>query len=289
MKQIVIADIVIDGGTQVRQAINESVVADYAERMSEGVKFPNVVLFHDGNRYYCADGFHRIMASQRVGFKDIAADVRAGTMTDALWFALGANKENGQRLSASDKKHAILLALKTWPDRSQQQIADQIGCTREWIGQVKRNTVEVTSTLPTRVTGKDGKSYPASRPETQIAKSERRAEVGRLADKGYTSPQIAKHIGITEESFAHYKSRNKVDVPADRIVTRSPRIDSNRVLDSIVETIEHAADDQKLVNVENLNMDRLPAWIRSLKASRSAINRLVQKLETAQLKGTHVA
>ena len=38
--------------------------------------------------------------------------------SDALWFALGANKTQGQRLSPADKKHAILLALKAWPDKS---------------------------------------------------------------------------------------------------------------------------------------------------------------------------
>lgn len=129
MKSIRLADIVVDAGTQVRVAISEDVVSDYAEQMGNGIEFPAVVLFHDGNHYYLGDGFHRVMAARRAGWIDIGAEVRQGTQQDALWFALGANRENGQRLTAADKRHAIALALAAWPDRSMHQIADQIGCT----------------------------------------------------------------------------------------------------------------------------------------------------------------
>jgi hypothetical protein len=82
---------------------------------------------------------------------------------DALWFALGANRENGQRMTSADKKHAILMALTTWPEKSQRAIAEQIGCSDVYISQVKKTHVQSTSHLPDRVLGKDGKSYPATR------------------------------------------------------------------------------------------------------------------------------
>src|SRR5688500_13986666 len=87
-----------DAGTQVRAAINEDVVAEYADLMAGGVAFPPVVIFHDGSAAYLADGFHRVLAARRIGAASIVADVRAGTTTDALWYALGANNTNGQRL-----------------------------------------------------------------------------------------------------------------------------------------------------------------------------------------------
>lgn len=158
-----IASVAFDAGTQVRAAINEDVVADYAERMSDGVEFPPVVLFHDGNGYYMADGFHRGLARKRIGFLDVVAVVHPGTKTDALWYALGANRTNGAQMTPADKKHAILLALQAWPDKSQNQIADQIGCSQQHVQQV-RAQVTTTCNLPPRVTGKDGKSYPATRP-----------------------------------------------------------------------------------------------------------------------------
>jgi hypothetical protein len=43
------------------------------------------------------------------------------------------------------------------------QIAEQVGCSRKYVQDVKGAQEATTSHLPTRVTGKDGKSYPASR------------------------------------------------------------------------------------------------------------------------------
>ena len=170
MPKINLDSIAFDAGTQIREAINEQVVGEYAERMSEGVAFPAVVLFADGCCrtdgsviYYLADGFHRMQAAQRNGFVDIDADVRAGTKEDALWFALGANKANGHRMTAGDKRHAIVLAVSTFPSRSARQIAEQVGVNYDYVNDIRRQ-VSDTLHLPDRVTGKDGKSYPASRP-----------------------------------------------------------------------------------------------------------------------------
>jgi hypothetical protein len=58
--------------------------------------------------------------------------------------------------------NAIVLALQAWPERSANMIAEQIGCNRRYVDQVKEQ-VGSTTNLPDRVTGKDGKSYPASR------------------------------------------------------------------------------------------------------------------------------
>ena len=81
----------------------------------------------------------------------------------ALWFALGANRANGHRLTAADKKHAILLALKAWPERSANLVAEQIGCAQQYVSRLKAEQVTTRGNVPDRVTGKDGKSYPANK------------------------------------------------------------------------------------------------------------------------------
>jgi hypothetical protein len=109
-----------------------------------------------------ADGFHRFLAAGRIGSEEITCDVRTGTKTDALWFALGANRQNGTRLNIDDKRHAILVALQTWPDYSTTRIAEQIGCDQSTAMRVKQEVMQAHN-LPSRVIGKDGKSYPAVR------------------------------------------------------------------------------------------------------------------------------
>ena len=54
-----------DGGTQPREAINDAVVSEYAERIAEGDSFPPVTVYYDGSDYWLADGFHRVAASMR--------------------------------------------------------------------------------------------------------------------------------------------------------------------------------------------------------------------------------
>ncbi len=75
-----------------------------------------------------------------------------------------ANTANAFQLTKADKRHAILLALQTWPDKGPSVIAAQLGCTDRWAREVRS---EVSSDLPDRTTGKDGKSYLARRPSSK--------------------------------------------------------------------------------------------------------------------------
>lgn len=85
-------DIVLDGGTQVRAAIDDEVVSSYVELIRDGYSFPPVVVYTDRTGRYMSDGFHRHHAYRLAGRTRIDAEVRSGTLKDALWYALGANR-----------------------------------------------------------------------------------------------------------------------------------------------------------------------------------------------------
>ena len=158
-----IGQIITDARTQVRAAIDEAIVEEYAEHLRAGGSLPPVTAFRDeASRTYLADGFHRVRAHERAGRTEIDAEIQSGTQEDALWCALGANRAHGHRLTSADKKHAIELALKAWPDRSQTRIAQQIGCSQQYVGKI-RGQVTTSCNLPDRTVGEDGKSYPAGR------------------------------------------------------------------------------------------------------------------------------
>lgn len=77
-------------------------------------------------------------------------------------------------LSTADKRHAILLALEAFPEKSQNQIAEQIGCSQRYVSTVREQMqVRTGSHLPDYVTGKDGKSYPATRSPRRFLASHR--------------------------------------------------------------------------------------------------------------------
>lgn len=124
-KNVKISDIKIDGGTQPRESIDESLVAEYAEAMAGGAKFPPVVVFNDGVKHWLADGFHRTHAARRAELSEIAAEVHNGTKRDAILYSVGANAAHGQRRTNADKRKAVMTLLndEEWAKWSDREIA----------------------------------------------------------------------------------------------------------------------------------------------------------------------
>ncbi len=153
-----LSEIVVDAGTQVRSGLNESTVADYAEALAEGAEFPPVIVFHDGQRYVAADGFHRIQAVIRIGWAQIECDVRQGGRTEALKFALGCNAHHGLRRTNADKRHAVAIALREFPRLSDRALAEMCLVGNDLVGEIRRAQLSVSDScsVQTRV-GLDGK------------------------------------------------------------------------------------------------------------------------------------
>jgi len=155
----------VDRSIMVRSAPDAETIDDYADAMAAGAVFPPIHVFLEGTRYRLADGQHRVLAAERVGRAEIEAVVHTGDAKAALWFALGANRTNGRRLSGTDKRTAIRQAIEGFPEKSQTQIAEQVGCAQSYVSKVRRDiAISHSATLADRVVGKDGKSYPAERP-----------------------------------------------------------------------------------------------------------------------------
>ena len=138
-KKLKLSEIVTDAGTQVRAGLNEATVADYAEALAGGAKFPAVVVFHDDSRYVAADGFHRIHAASRMGAAQIECDVRKGGKADALKFALGCNAHHGLRRTNADKRHAVELALREFPKVSDVAISEMCLVGRELVAEIRKS------------------------------------------------------------------------------------------------------------------------------------------------------
>ena len=141
MKAINIQSIIIDKGTQSREAINDEVVADYAFAMQQGAQFPPLIVFYDGVNNYLADGFHRLLAAQRLDKASIQADVRAGTLRDAIWYSVTkANKDHGLRKSNADKRKGVRTLLEDfeWGEMSLAEMARECGVSPQLVMAVKQ-------------------------------------------------------------------------------------------------------------------------------------------------------
>jgi hypothetical protein len=164
-----ICKIKVNPELQIRVKLNEAIINSYAQAMKEGVKFePIKVVFGSDTfprkqkywEYVLADGFHRYHAALKNDAKTISAEIIKGGNSRALQIALESNRAHGLQMTNEDKHRAVELAVKEWPTTSNNVIAEIVGVSHTFVNKI-RPQVETVSTS-TR-TGKDGKSYPATK------------------------------------------------------------------------------------------------------------------------------
>jgi hypothetical protein len=173
IQAISLSDVVATSGTQIRARIDSDIVSQYSEDMREDAKaFPPVVVFRKGSQYILADGFHRVMAAGCCGFKTIKADVRKGTKSDALRYALGANAAHGLRRTNADKRRSVELALAEWPRLSDRKIAEVCAVSHQAVTNWRGELSTVDSSPPLPRIGRDGKERNLPQPREQVPSHE---------------------------------------------------------------------------------------------------------------------
>ncbi len=262
-----ISKIITGAGTQVRAEINDKTVTDYAEHLSAGGEFPPITVFEHEDRIYLADGFHRLRAHERVERTEIEAEIRTGTREDALWWALGANRAHGERMTWPDKKRSVELALEVWPERSQRRIAAQIGCSVGYVNRIRQ--VFTSEHLPDRTVGEDGKSYPAAR---QAAEPEPRNHDDK-AERGAARHETPARVEADEPAEDARDTEPKAR-PSQRAQNRSNRIVSVVATDALNLTAQ-----EELIDFRALDHAKLPEWIGELEEARRRLGRLIRRLK----------
>lgn len=159
MKKLNLLTIKIDGGTQARVALNQSVVTEYAESMREGDVFPPITVFFDGSDYWLADGFHRYFATKTNAFTSIEAEVKNGTLDEAILFAFSANGKRGLSMTFEDNRNIIYAMLRhpEWSKWTNTAIAKHIGVSSMTVGRVKATLEKKDDSSVKKYVDKDGK------------------------------------------------------------------------------------------------------------------------------------
>ena len=159
MTKIKIAD--LDLSLQTRAGTDAETINNYAEAMADGAHFPDVTVFTDGERYWLADGFHRVMAAKQNGKATIPADVRKGTADDAVVFGGTANNKQGKRPTRADVQHFLSMV---WERREAifggtptgGNLAERCGVSRETGRKFVEEQLAKMPKAPVRPTAKVG-------------------------------------------------------------------------------------------------------------------------------------
>ncbi|MGB3290959.1 MAG: ParB/RepB/Spo0J family partition protein [Burkholderiaceae bacterium] len=201
-----------NGDTQSRVEINNETVAEYAEALTEGEKFPPVIVFFDGADYWLADGFHRRHAHKKIGALDIQADVRDGTQLDARIFSHGANRDHGLRRTNADKKKAVLGMLRDAPDWSDNKIAKHVGVHHSTVGDYRRSLAESASEGEEKRTYTTKHGTEAVMNTTGIGKKKSEpAQQGTLAEPQTAANDEPERSGPDEAELAANEAAERAD------------------------------------------------------------------------------
>ena len=170
--------------TQVRTELHKDVIDGYRDDILNGAIFPPIDVWCEkgAERWILSDGFHRLYAHIHAGKDEIEVVVHEGGMHEALLHALGANSTHGIRRSNSDKVNAVKLALKD-PEisqKTQQEIADLVGVTRETVNRISRRSTLDEGVDATPGTPEDDK--PENQRPTMPEPTQEEVERGELRD-----------------------------------------------------------------------------------------------------------
>ena len=166
---VLISSLRLDGGTQIREYLDEQAVLDYTAILTEGEdgqpepQMDPVIAFQDGNDpdLWLADGFHRVQAYLNAGRTEIPVEIRPGTLRDAILCAVGCNEKHGVKRTDEDKERAvrIILADAEWQNRASRWIARTCVVSHTFVQKIKSIGVDSNAQAKPRVKCSDGRTY----------------------------------------------------------------------------------------------------------------------------------
>lgn len=160
LRELPVDDLVLDETLNLRDRLDQETIERYEEAWD---RLPPVAVFEVDGRFLLVDGFHRHASALRRDRRTIPAEVRVGTMADALDFAASANLGHGLPLTRAERRRVVETKLGIHPDWSDRRLADELGIGRELIARVRKDLV-AAGQLPAATTrvGADGKTYPSA-------------------------------------------------------------------------------------------------------------------------------
>lgn len=144
--KLALSQITADGRAQPRATMDVDGLNEYGADMKRGDRFPPLVVFHDGEKYWLADGFHRYYAAPEAELKKLDCEVRQGGLREAVLFSCGANSGHGLRRTNADKRRAVtrLLHDEEWGKWTDSAIAKHCAVDQTFVSKMRK---EIASSL----------------------------------------------------------------------------------------------------------------------------------------------
>jgi|GEM_PF-550092 len=212
--------ITLDAGTQPTTRHDQSTVEEYADLMKSGQwdwhREPLPQLKDDGEFKYPADGHHRIEAAFQAGETDIFCEVSPGTLRDAIYESLGANRFHGLKRTDAVKWEVVQRTLSDaeWAKMSDRAIAQHCGVSAPFVGKVRtklaeEGTVNINSKRVDRRGREIETSNIGTKPKSERATAKTTQEAA--ASNGHHNPEQKLAEQVTVEINSPVQTASKAD------------------------------------------------------------------------------
>lgn len=210
-KDLALADIRIDGGTQQRKS-DDAYVLRYQTLIAENPEaFPPVDILFDGKDYWLWDGFHRYHAYRKLGKNYIPASIEDGTKREAIFASFSANKDHGFPRQPGTVKAMLIEKIfpdEEWggPEWTDEAIAQWIGgVTRQYISHCRKNYEADKKKADTGQGSSEPEKTDDNEPESPAE------EIDQIDSPGRKVPEHLREIfSRVAEVKEHIKTINKM-------------------------------------------------------------------------------
>jgi len=201
-----LSQITLDPKLMMRKELNQEIVDEYAQAMLDGDKFPDIVIFNDGEHNYLVEGFKRYHAAKQSGLEIINADVQMGTYDDAFDYALTvANRKNGEHYTNDDKRLQLSMALEVprYKEKSDRELARILKVSNGFVSKMRK----AAGQQPETITVKRGeKEYKMDNPAKEVtnapADEKKPAEDDKILEMATTIESLASDLEEAERRVA---------------------------------------------------------------------------------------
>lgn len=112
-----------------------------------------------------------------------------------------------------------------------------------------------------------------------VTRDQRADLIVDLANQGWSSRQMPSKVGVSEERVREIARSYGIDIPADKSIARTRRINSTDVVVNTATALEGLVSGVELIEYEAVDPEVASQWVDSLTDSIRALNRFVKQIK----------
>ena len=104
-------------------------------------------------------------------------------------------------------------------------------------------------------------------------------KIAELAKDGLSSRQMAKQLGIRDDTVRQLAREYGVEIPADRSTVRTKAIDPNKIVRETIDTLSALPTGIEYIDWDELDLTQVKEWSEALDATFKALSRFRRRIK----------